>query len=71
MRFGIADSQGSALSVPGGFKDWACLPRFNSGSTFARLLDGRTGQWGISPAERFQVSLCYLDGTMVLRITYA
>jgi GH15 family glucan-1,4-alpha-glucosidase len=66
----ISDSQGSALVSRGTSKDWACLPRFDSGLTFARLLDGRAGHWRISPAERFQVSRCYLDGNMVLRTTF-
>ncbi len=66
----ISDSQGSALVSRSGSIDWACLPRFDSGSIFCRLLDGRGGEWTITPAGRFRSSRCYLDGTMVLQTTF-
>ncbi|MBA3310688.1 MAG: glycoside hydrolase family 15 protein [Nocardioidaceae bacterium] len=50
--------------------DWACLPRFDSPATFARLLDDTAGHWRVAPTEPFEVSRAYLDRTMVLRTEF-
>ena len=63
----LSDSQGSALVSRSGSIDWACLPRFDSPSSFARLLDARAGHWRISPTAGYDAERAYLDGTMVLR----
>jgi GH15 family glucan-1,4-alpha-glucosidase len=66
----LSDSQGAALVDRSGSIDWACLPRFDSPSTFARLLDGRAGHWRLSPSDPFQAERRYVDGTMVLRTEF-
>lgn len=66
----LSDCQGSALVSRGGSIDWACLPRFDSPSTFARLLDERAGHWRLGPAHTASSHRAYLDDTMVLRTTY-
>ncbi len=63
----LSDSQGAALVSRGGSIDWACLPRFDSPATFARLLGDDGGHWRISPTEPFETTRAYLTDTMVLR----
>jgi GH15 family glucan-1,4-alpha-glucosidase len=63
----LSDSQGAALVSRGGSIDWACLPRFDSPATFARLLGDDGGHWRISPTEPFETTRAYVTGTMVLR----
>ncbi|MFF6823596.1 glycoside hydrolase family 15 protein [Streptomyces longwoodensis] len=46
----IGDEQTAALVGPDGSVDWLCLPRFDSGACFARLLgDEDNGHWRIAP----------------------
>ncbi|MBW3669187.1 MAG: glycoside hydrolase family 15 protein [Actinobacteria bacterium] len=63
----LSDSQGAALVSRSGSIDWACLPRFDSPATFARILDDDAGHWRLAPTEAFAVSRRYVDGSMVLR----
>jgi GH15 family glucan-1,4-alpha-glucosidase len=69
----IGDCHSAALISRGGSIDWCCLPRFDSGSAFARLLDhDRGGYCSIAPAGRasWQLSRAYLDDTLVLQTTF-
>jgi GH15 family glucan-1,4-alpha-glucosidase len=66
----LSDSHGSALVSRGGSIDWACLPRFDGPSVFARILGHNAGHWRISPAAITEVERAYLDGTMVLRTVF-
>ncbi|MEO9008374.1 MAG: glycoside hydrolase family 15 protein [Candidatus Dormibacter sp.] len=67
----LSDCQGSALVSRSGSIDWACLPRFDSPATFARILGTAAGHWLISPTgEVASVTREYLAGTMVLRTTF-
>ncbi|HVL87826.1 MAG TPA: glycoside hydrolase family 15 protein [Candidatus Thermoplasmatota archaeon] len=64
----LGDARTAALVAPGGSLDWWCVPRFDAGSVFARLLDSELGgRFSISPPERAAVRMEYEDGTNVLR----
>lgn len=45
----LSDCQGAALVSGDGSFDWACLPRFDSSSIFARLLDPAAGHCSLAP----------------------
>jgi GH15 family glucan-1,4-alpha-glucosidase len=66
----LSDSQGAALVGRDGSIDWACLPRFDSPSVFARLLDDKAGHWQIAPLATATVHRRYLDDAMVLRTQF-
>jgi GH15 family glucan-1,4-alpha-glucosidase len=67
----LSDCHTAALVSPWGAVDWCCLPRFDSASTFGRLLDWeRGGHWTIGTGERAE-RRDYLDGTLVLATTFA
>ncbi len=68
----IGDMRTAALvSVEGGI-DWCCLPRFDSSSVFAALLDSqRGGTWSIQPQGTAWTSTQrYLTGTNILETTF-
>ena len=66
----LSDCHSSALVNRSGSVEWLCLPRFDSPSTFARLLDDEAGHWAVTPVEEFESSRRYLDRTMVLETTF-
>ena len=53
--------------------DWLCLPRFDSGASFAALLGGeRFGRWLLAPkGEVVGINRRYRDGTLVLETDFA
>ncbi len=63
----LSDCQGAALVSRGGSVDWACLPRFDAPSVFARLLDAAAGHWVLAPTERHESTRSYVDDSMVVR----
>ncbi|MEU5256468.1 glycoside hydrolase family 15 protein [Streptomyces longwoodensis] len=65
----IGDEQTAALVGPDGSVDWLCLPRFDSGACFARLLgDEDNGHWRIAPkgVRGPCTRRAYRPGTLVL-----
>jgi len=63
----IGNEKTGALVSRFGSVDWACLPRFDSPSVFARLLDRRKGGYHhIAPTGRFLSHQQYVTGTNVL-----
>jgi GH15 family glucan-1,4-alpha-glucosidase len=66
----LSDCNGSALVSRNGSVDWLCLPRFDSRSVFARLLDDRAGHWSIRPAGDFSAERRYRGQTMVLQTVF-
>jgi GH15 family glucan-1,4-alpha-glucosidase len=68
----IGNCHTAALVSRDGSIDWLCLPRFDSPSLFARILDlERGGFWKIQPSIQFESCHQYLDSTNVLKTTIA
>jgi GH15 family glucan-1,4-alpha-glucosidase len=69
----IGDTQSAALVGRDGSIDWACFPRFDSGSCFGALLGGRNqGRWLIAPTTPPRaVTRRYLPGTLILETSFA
>ena len=67
----IGDMRTAALVGVNGSIDWCCLPRFDSGSVFASLLDSeRGGCWAIRPEGSWTSSQRYLPRTNILETTF-
>jgi GH15 family glucan-1,4-alpha-glucosidase len=69
----IGNCRTSALVSKDGSIDWLCLPRFDAGACFARLVGtDENGYWQIAPkVPAVSVARRYLDGTMVLETEFA
>jgi GH15 family glucan-1,4-alpha-glucosidase len=69
----LSDTHSAALVSRDGSIDWLCLPRFDSPSTFAAILDrGRGGHWKITPEARVvDISRNYRGDSLVLETTFA
>lgn len=67
----LSDCHSTALVSRTGSIDWACLRRFDRGTTFGRLLDAdRGGHFAITPvADVERVERRYLPSTLVLETT--
>jgi GH15 family glucan-1,4-alpha-glucosidase len=68
----IGDCHSAALVSRTGSIDWCCMPRFDSGSVFGRLLDWDRGGFCSLQLddEPESISREYLDDTMVLVTTF-
>lgn len=67
----IGNCHTAALVSSCGSIDWLCLPRFDSRSLFARILDrDRGGAWSIQPITAFESSHQYQGNTNVLVTTF-
>jgi GH15 family glucan-1,4-alpha-glucosidase len=67
----LGDTHSAGLVSRDGSIDWLCLPRFDSGSVFAAILDERTGgRWRIAPAGDFSSSRRYRKDTLVLETVF-
>ena len=64
----IGNGRVIALVGPDTHIDWLCLPRFDSPSVFARLLDQeRGGSWAFTPVDDWKSVTRYVRNTNVLR----
>jgi GH15 family glucan-1,4-alpha-glucosidase len=66
----LSDRHSAALVSRDGSIDWLCFPRFDSPSSFGRLLGDQAGHWSIRAADATQITRRYLDRTMVLETTF-
>jgi GH15 family glucan-1,4-alpha-glucosidase len=68
----LADGHGAALVARDGAIDWCCLPRFDHGSCFGRLLDDERGgglELAAAGGGALEAEQRYLRDTMVLEST--
>ena len=68
----IGDCHSAALISRQGSIEWCCLPRFDSGSAFGRLLDRHGGgHCSVAPADDgpWEYVRTYLEDTLVLETT--
>src|SRR5919197_6186032 len=67
----IADCHTAALVSNSGSIDWCCMPRYESGSYFGRLLGWERGGYClVHPRGRYTAFRKYLEGTLVLETTF-
>jgi len=67
----LSDCHTCALIAPDGAVEWMCVPRFDSPSIFAALLDRRGGTFRVGPyGVRVPLSVRYVPGTLVLETTW-
>jgi GH15 family glucan-1,4-alpha-glucosidase len=67
----LSDCEVCALVAPSGSVEWMCLPRMDSPSVFAAMLDRGAGWFRFGPADVTVPSgRRYLPGTMVLETTW-
>jgi GH15 family glucan-1,4-alpha-glucosidase len=66
----LADCNSAALVDRDGSIDWLCLPRYDSDSVFARILDRDAGHWWIRPRGSYASERRYLPGTLVVETTF-
>ncbi len=67
----IGNMRSAALVSKDGSIDWYCLPRFDSPSVFAAILDDEQGgRFSIRPAAGFRSEQKYIPGTNVLQTIF-
>ena len=67
----VGDMHTAALVALNGSIDWCCLPRFDSPSVFAAILDAGTGgSFQIAPSARYTAEQRYLPATAVVVTTF-
>jgi len=62
----LSDCHGAALIAPDGAIEWCCLPRFDTGALFARMLDPDGGACTVQVVDGEAEARRYLDDTLVL-----
>ncbi len=67
----LSDCETTALIAPSGNVEWLCVPRVDSPSVFAALLDRDAGRFRFGPADlQVPASRRYLPGTNVLETSW-
>jgi GH15 family glucan-1,4-alpha-glucosidase len=67
----LSDCETTALVAPNGNVEWLCLPRMDSPSVFASILDRDAGSFRVGPADvNVPAARRYVPGTMVLETTW-
>ena len=67
----LSDCETCALVAPSGAVEWLCLPRFDSPSVFAAILDRDAGMFRLGPdGVNYPAARRYLPGTMVLETSW-
>jgi len=67
----LSDCEATALVAPSGNVEWMCLPRMDSPSVFAAILDRGAGGFRLGPADlRVPAARRYLPGTMILETSW-
>ncbi len=67
----LSDCETTALIAPNGNVEWLCLPRMDSPSVFAAILDRDAGGFRIGPADvNVPAGRRYIPGTMVLETSW-
>ena len=67
----LSDCETTALVAPSGNVEWMCLPRMDSPSIFAAILDRDAGSFRLGPADvMVPAGRRYLPGTMVLETSW-
>lgn len=62
----LSDCHSAALVDDRGSVVWWCVPRFDSGSVFGRLLDESAGHFSVNPVGVRESERRYLEGTLTL-----
>ena len=67
----LSDCETTALVAPSGNVEWLCLPRMDSPSVFASILDRDAGGFRLGPTDtRVPAGRRYLPGTMIVETTW-
>src|SRR3954463_9919772 len=66
----VSDCHSAALVSRDGSIDWLCFPRFDSPSTFGRILDESAGHWSIRPVADAELTRRYQPETLVMETTF-
>ena len=67
----LSDCETTALVAPNGNVEWLCLPRMDSPSVFAAILDRDAGSFRLAPADvSVPAGRRYIPGTMVLETSW-
>jgi GH15 family glucan-1,4-alpha-glucosidase len=67
----LSDCETTALVAPSGNVEWMCLPRMDSPSVFAAILDRDAGGFRLGPADvTVPAARRYLPGTMILETSW-
>src|SRR5438105_8468483 len=67
----LSDCEVTALVAPSGNVEWLCLPRMDSPSVFAAMLDRDAGGFRFGPGEvSVPVARRYLPGTNILETSW-